>query len=54
MVAIPGTKRVCFPEENVAAVDGSLTVEVLGAIESAAPREAVVGERYGDMSGIDA
>ncbi|ATQ29851.1 aldo/keto reductase [Rhodococcus ruber] len=54
VVPIPGTKRVRFLEENIAAVDVSLTAEVLGAIESAVPREAVAGARYGDMSSIDA
>ncbi|WP_240918269.1 aldo/keto reductase [Rhodococcus sp. 14C212] len=54
VVPIPGTKRVRFLEENIAAADVSLTADELGAIESAVPREAVVGERYGDMSSIDA
>ena len=53
VVPIPGTKRVRFLEENVAAAAVSLTADELGAIESAVPREAVVGERYGDMSSID-
>lgn len=53
VVPIPGTKRVRFLEENVAAAAVSLTADELSAIESAVPREAVVGERYGDMSSID-
>ncbi len=50
---IPGTKRVAHLEENVAAADVVLSVDDLTALEDAVPREAVVGERYGDMSHID-
>jgi len=51
---IPGTKRVRYLEENVAALDVRLTDEDLDALERAVPRDAVAGERYGDMSSIDA
>lgn len=51
---IPGTKRVKYLEENVGAADVELTDADLAALESAVPRDAVVGERYGDMSTIDA
>lgn len=51
---IPGTKRVKYLEENVAAADVELTAADLAALEAAVPRDAVVGERYGDMSTIDA
>jgi aryl-alcohol dehydrogenase-like predicted oxidoreductase len=51
---IPGTKRVRYLEENVAAISVSLTAEDLAALEQAVPRDAVVGARYGDMSSIDA
>jgi aryl-alcohol dehydrogenase-like predicted oxidoreductase len=51
---IPGTKRVRYLEENVAAVAIELTADDLAAIEAAVPRGAVAGERYGDMSSIDA
>ncbi len=51
---IPGTKRVRYLEENVAAADVRLTEQDLRAIDEAVPRDAVVGERYGDMSTIDA
>jgi aryl-alcohol dehydrogenase-like predicted oxidoreductase len=50
---IPGTKRVTYLEENVAAVSVSLTAEDLSALERAVPRDAVAGDRYGDMSSID-
>ncbi|MFJ5273522.1 hypothetical protein [Streptomyces sp. NPDC088358] len=45
-VAIPGTKRRRYLEENVAAADVTLTAGDIAAIEAAAPRDAVTGERY--------
>ncbi len=51
---IPGTKRVKYLEENVGAADVQLTEADLAALMDAVPRDAVVGERYGDMSSIDA
>ncbi|HVK27562.1 MAG TPA: aldo/keto reductase [Nocardioides sp.] len=51
---IPGTKRVRYLEENVGAVAVELTTDDLAALETAVPRDAVAGERYGDMSSIDA
>jgi len=50
---IPGTKRVTYLEENAAASDVELSREDLDALEQAVPRDAVAGERYGDMSHID-
>ena len=54
VVPIPGTKRVRYLEENVAAAAVELTGADLSALEEAVPRSAVVGDRYGDMSTIDA
>ncbi len=54
VVPIPGTKRVRYLEENVAAAEVSLTDGDLRALDAAVPRDAVVGERYGDMSSIEA
>jgi aryl-alcohol dehydrogenase-like predicted oxidoreductase len=54
VVPIPGTKRVTYLEENVGAAAVSLSPEDLAALEAAVPRGAVAGERYGDMSSIDA
>jgi aryl-alcohol dehydrogenase-like predicted oxidoreductase len=54
VVPIPGTKRVTYLEENVGATDVTLSAEDLAALEDAVPRDAVVGDRYGDMSTIDA
>ncbi|MCW2867022.1 MAG: aldo/keto reductase, partial [Marmoricola sp.] len=51
---IPGTKRVKYLEENVGAADVTLTEDDLAALDQAVPRDAVAGDRYGDMSHIDA
>jgi aryl-alcohol dehydrogenase-like predicted oxidoreductase len=51
---IPGTKRVAYLEENLGATGVRLTDDDLAALEQAVPREAVTGDRYGDMSSIDA
>jgi len=51
---IPGTKRVRYLEENVAAAAVELTTDDLTELEKAVPRDAVAGDRYGDMSHIDA
>ncbi|WP_210650381.1 aldo/keto reductase [Nocardioides sp. SYSU D00065] len=51
---IPGTKRVRYLEENVAAVGVELTEDDLAALEEAVPRGAVAGDRYGDMSTVEA
>jgi aryl-alcohol dehydrogenase-like predicted oxidoreductase len=53
VVPIPGTKRVRYLEENVAAAEVTLTADELEELTAAVPREAVAGERYGDMSTID-
>src|SRR4051794_17370288 len=47
---IPGTKRVAYLEENVGATAVDLTPADLAALEAAVPRDAVVGDRYSDMS----
>ena len=54
VVPIPGTKRVRYLEENVGAAAVELTDDDLKAIEDAVPADAVTGERYPDMSSIDA
>jgi len=51
---IPGTKRITYLEENIASLDVTLDDADLSALEQAVPAGAVVGERYGDMSHIDA
>jgi len=54
VVPIPGTKRVRYLEENVAATQIELTDEDLRALDEAAPVGAAAGDRYPDMSSIDA
>jgi aryl-alcohol dehydrogenase-like predicted oxidoreductase len=46
MVPIPGTKRRRYLEENVAALQVTLTREELDTIEKVAPTGAVTGDRY--------
>jgi aryl-alcohol dehydrogenase-like predicted oxidoreductase len=50
---IPGTKRVAYLEENVGATAVELTDDDLRALETAVPRDAVVGDRYVDMSSVN-
>ncbi|MFE2431092.1 aldo/keto reductase [Streptomyces sp. NPDC059373] len=45
-VAIPGTKRRRYLEENVAATAVTLTAEDIAAIEAVAPHGVVTGDRY--------
>jgi aryl-alcohol dehydrogenase-like predicted oxidoreductase len=54
VVPIPGTKRVTYLEENLGASAVELTDDDLKALEDAVPRDAVVGDRYGDMSTVNA
>jgi len=54
VVPIPGTKRTRYLEENVQADRVRLTDEDLAALAAAVPRAAVAGDRYPDMSSIDA
>jgi aryl-alcohol dehydrogenase-like predicted oxidoreductase len=52
VVAIPGTKRRAYLEQNVEAVEIELSAEDLARIEEAAPVGAAAGDRYADMSRI--
>jgi aryl-alcohol dehydrogenase-like predicted oxidoreductase len=54
-VAIPGTKRRRYLEENIAATEVALTAEDTAAIEAAAPHGVVTGDRYapGMMGTLD-
>jgi aryl-alcohol dehydrogenase-like predicted oxidoreductase len=45
---IPGTKRVKYLEENVAAADTELTDEQLAALDEAVPVGATAGDRYAE------
>ena len=52
VVPIPGTKRRRYLDENVAALDVTLTAEDLRRIEEVAPKGAFAGERYANMAPI--
>jgi aryl-alcohol dehydrogenase-like predicted oxidoreductase len=53
VVPIPGTTRVRYLDENVAANAIELTPDDLLALDEAIPVGAAAGERYPDMSSID-
>jgi aryl-alcohol dehydrogenase-like predicted oxidoreductase len=53
VVPIPGTKRVKYLEENVGALDVTLSADDLATIDTAFPRDAAAGSRYPDMSPIE-
>jgi aryl-alcohol dehydrogenase-like predicted oxidoreductase len=53
VVPIPGTRRIAYLEENVAAVDIELTADEIALIDAAAPPGFAVGDRYPDMSNIN-
>lgn len=50
IVPIPGTKRVQYLEENIAAADVDLTREDLERIEAAVPKSVTSGERHPETS----
>ena len=52
VVAIPGTKRRTYLEQNVEASELDLTAEDLARLDEAAPVGAARGDRYADMSPI--
>jgi aryl-alcohol dehydrogenase-like predicted oxidoreductase len=53
IVPIPGTKHVHYLEENVAALEVTLSDDDLARLDEVAPRGVAAGERYADMSSID-
>jgi aryl-alcohol dehydrogenase-like predicted oxidoreductase len=53
VVPIPGTKRRCYLEENVAADKANLTEEELRLLDEVLPPGAASGERYADMSSVN-
>jgi aryl-alcohol dehydrogenase-like predicted oxidoreductase len=52
IVPIPGTKRRRYLEENVQAVELTLSAEDLARIDELAPVGVAAGDRYADMSSI--
>jgi len=53
IVAIPGTKRRDYLEQNVGAADIVLNAQELDALAEAAPKGAAAGARYADMSHVN-
>jgi aryl-alcohol dehydrogenase-like predicted oxidoreductase len=49
VIPIPGTKRVAYLEENVAAAGLTLTAEQVAALRAAVPADAVAGDRYTEL-----
>jgi aryl-alcohol dehydrogenase-like predicted oxidoreductase len=52
-VAIPGTTKLARVQENAGAAQVSLAAADIAEIEAAVPADAVVGDRYGDMSSVN-
>jgi aryl-alcohol dehydrogenase-like predicted oxidoreductase len=52
VVPIPGTKRVRYLEENVAAVGIKLSDDELARIDAATPVGAAAGDRYPNMTSV--
>jgi len=48
IIPIPGTKRRRWLEENIAALEVTLTAEDLQRLETIAPKGVAAGERYGE------
>ena len=53
VVPIPGTKRLAYLEENVAANQVTLDDKDLVRLDEAAPRDHEAGDRYANMGSID-
>lgn len=53
IVPIPGTKRVSYLEENVAAADITLTPAEIARIDEVSPKGVAAGDRYADMSSVN-
>lgn len=53
IVPIPGTKRIKYLEENLAAATISLSAEDLRRLDEAAPKGKTAGNRYPDMSTVN-
>ena len=54
VVPIPGTKHVAYLLENLGALDIQLTADDLARIDAAAPIGGTAGDRYPDMSTVNA
>ena len=54
VVPIPGTRRARHLEENIAAQNIDLSPEELAQLDEAAPQGLAAGDRYADMSNVNA
>jgi aryl-alcohol dehydrogenase-like predicted oxidoreductase len=52
VIPIPGTKRRSYLEENVAALEIALTPEDQTRLDTIMGRDAISGDRYGDMTWV--
>lgn len=53
VVPIPGTKKVKYLDENIAALDIELSAEDLRLIDAAAPKGTTAGDRYASMATVN-
>lgn len=53
VVPIPGTKRIKYLDENIAALDVELSPDDLALIDAAAPKGVTAGDRYPNMSTVN-
>jgi aryl-alcohol dehydrogenase-like predicted oxidoreductase len=53
IVAIPGTKRLRYLEENVGAAAVDLAAEDIAFLDQRIPKGSTAGDRYPDMSSVD-
>ena len=52
VVPIPGTKKIKYLDENIAALDIQLSAEDFQQIDAAAPKGSTSGDRYANMSNV--
>lgn len=53
VVPIPGTKKIKYLDENIAALDLNLSAADLALIDAAAPKGVTAGDRYPNMSTVN-
>lgn len=53
VVPIPGTKKIKYLDENIAALEVELSAEDLALIDAAAPKGITAGDRYPNMSTVN-
>lgn len=53
VVPIPGTKKIKYLDENIAALEVELSAQDLALIDAAAPKGVTAGDRYPNMSTVN-